>query len=74
MRLSKEQTSFVKQNSKILEQIFNTRLDEIMEQISSLPSGAERDIKLEFWKEYKSWLNSIGIIKENPVKTSREFV
>lgn len=74
MDLSKEEAEFIKENSKILEAIFSRRLDWTLEKISELPSGKERDIKIEFWREYKSWLNSIGMIKENPKEVNRDFI
>lgn len=74
MILTEREKNFIQRHNKILEEIFKRRIDELFDEVLNMPKGEEKDIKLLWLKEYKSWSNSFKVLKENPEKKSQEFV
>jgi hypothetical protein len=64
MTLDKAQQDWIKRNQSVLNNIFGTHKQEILDSILTMPQGMARDIQIEFYKELVDWLSFIKFISE----------
>lgn len=64
MTLDKAQQDWIKRNQSVLNSIFGTHKQEILDSILTMPQGIERDAQIEFYKELVDWLSFIKFISE----------
>lgn len=73
MILTEEDRIFLKANRRVLESLFNRRIEELKEKVFSM-RAEDRDLEIRFINEYKSWLILIKIVSEEEKKKRETFV
>jgi len=68
MKLSKQQSYWLKKNEVIIRGILNNRIEDLKDQLLDVPEE-KRDLMIAFIKEYKT---GIGLLKETNTDTSKK--
>ena len=76
MKITNKERAFFKANKEVLESLFSKRIVDLQEDVFSMPSGADRDVKIEFIREFKDWLTTVKLFgkREKIIKGSDEMI
>ena len=71
----KESTiKFIKKNKAKLSEMFNDRVEELKETVFIMAPGEERDMLINFVKEYKVWLRKIDVVTQEKKEKDPEYI
>lgn len=76
MKINPKERAFFKSNKEVLTSLFKKRIEDLSDEVFSMPIGKERDIKIEFIREFKDWLATVKIFgkREKRFKRKNEMV
>jgi len=74
MNLKQNQKDFLINNKAMLAEIFQMRADDLFAEISMMEAGKQRDLKLDWFKEYNSWLATMRGMNSGGKKDKETFI
>lgn len=68
--LTEQDRQFIIKSGEALPKLFERRIEDLKEEVTHLPRGTERDIKIELIQEFRAWLKDFRAITypETPKK------